>query len=107
MDLRRVFNSITYEIKELLHRVRIDTLDKENRRFTVEFDGSNSTEHIEIITKYWDSYGRCYSIRPRHHVLKLGVTGIEIVGRVEIWVHFGYPGQFMYNTKTKVIINYW
>ena len=101
-NLRTVFNSITFSVKDLLHYIEIFTLDKKKKLFRVKFDAPNTTEHIDVITKYHYNLGRCYSIRPKNHVIMLGVTSVDIVGRMGIYVYFGYPGQFMYNTKTKV-----
>ena len=73
-------------------------------RFNVEFSNDRFTEYLEITTKYWPTFGRCYSMHPRNHVLKFGVYGIDIVARVNLFIYFGYPGQFMYpNSKAKVL----
>ena len=104
-NLRRIFDSITYDQGELLHKVQIGTLDKEKAWFVVDFSQSNIDQHIEITTKYWGTYGKCYSIQPKDHILKLGVKVIDIVAQMDIYVYFGYPGQFMFYTKTKVNIN--
>lgn len=103
MDLRKVFDSITHDIKELLTYIKIYTLDREQSQFTVDFQGSNATQHIEVVTKYQNNLGKCYSIQPRGHVIQLGVVKIDIAARYDIYVYFGYPGQFMYKTKTKVL----
>ena len=105
IDPRKVFNSITHDVTELLHSVKIYPLDR-HVKFTTDFDELNHTQYIKITTKYWHNYGRCFSIQPKDHVLKTGVTIIDIIARMNVYVYFGYPGQFMYNTKTKVIINY-
>ena len=104
-NLRKIFDSITYDPTELLHKVQIGTLDKEKAWFVVDFSQSNIDQHIEITTKYWSTYGKCYSIQPKDHILKLGVKIIDIVARMDIYIYFGYPGQFMLYTKTKVNIN--
>ena len=100
--LRDIFKSVTYDIDEILFGIALFTSNKQKTRFEIDFDGQNFTEHIEITTKYWGTYGRCFSLHPKDHVLKLGVHQIEIVARMGIYIYFGYPGQFMYNTKTKV-----
>ena len=103
LDLREVFNSITYDVEEILVKMKISTLDRNNPKFKIDFEGTNTTDHIHIGTKYSDTFGRCYSIHPKDHVIELGVTKIDIVARLDIYIYFGYPGQFMYNTKTKVM----
>ena len=90
---------------ELLFRISIYTNTRKTSYFGIEFDENNFTDHLDIKTKYYHYFGRCYSIHPKDHVLKLGVNAIEIVARLKIYAYFGHPGQFTYfNTKTKVSI---
>ena len=103
LDLREIFNSITYDVEEILIHMKISTLDRHNSKFKIDFEGTNTTDHIHIGTTYSETFGRCYSIHPKDHVIELGVTKIDIVARLDIYIYFGYPGQFMYNTKTKVM----
>lgn len=103
MDLRSIFNSVTYDIDEILFRADIFTSSKQKTHFYIEFDGPNFTEHIDITTKYWPTFGRCYSMHPKDHVLRLGVRKLDIVARIDIYIYFGHPGQFLNpNTKSKV-----
>ena len=104
ISLRDIFHSISYEVEDILFSVTIFTLDRKNSMFTVNFDGSNTydNEIVEVGTKYWNSYGRCYSIRPSNQIIQLGVKIMDFVARMNIYVYFGYPGQYMYNTKVKV-----
>ena len=105
IDLRNVFNLVTHDIHELLHNVVIFTIDATQSEFVEDFnDGlnKNDTINIEITTKYHNNLGRCFSIRPKRHVIKLGVASIDFVAKMGIYVYFGHPGQYMYNTKTKV-----
>ena len=102
-NLESVFHSVTYSIDEILHRIVISTSNKDDPHFNIDFNSSNFTEYIDIQTKYWPTYGRCYSIHPKDDVLKLGVWGVDIISRINIYIYFGYPGQFMYPTsKSKV-----
>jgi hypothetical protein len=103
LDLREIFYSIKYDVDEILIHIKISTLDRKNSKFKIDFEGTNTTDHIHVDTTYSDTFGRCYSIHPKDHVIALGVTKIDIVARMDIYIYFGYPGQFMYNTKTKVI----
>ena len=104
LTLREIFDSISFEVEDILYSVTIFTLDRENSMFTLNFNGSNTYENeiAEVGTKYWNSYGRCYSIRPKKKIIEYGVKIIDFVARMNIYVYFGYPGQFMYNTKVKV-----
>ena len=103
MDLRVIFQSITYDIAELLSHITIFTASKHNTHLDIEFDRPNFTDHINITTKYWPGFGRCFSIHPKEHILKQGVNAVLFVARIDIYIYFGYPGQFMNpNTKSKV-----
>ena len=106
ITLRQILDIVTYDIYDLLFEVRFDTqfLDDIGQSSFVEtIDASNENrKHIKITTKYSRTYGKCYSIRPRNHVLKYGILVVDLVGRMDIMIYLGYPGQFMYNTKTKV-----
>ena len=103
MDLRKVFDSVTHEIEELLNYIEIFTLDRAQPQITIDFQESNTTNFIKVVSKYHHNLGKCFSIQPREHVVQLGVVKIDIFARYGLYVYFGYPGQFMYNTKTKVL----
>ena len=102
-DLRKVFNSVTYDIDEILFGIYINTLSRNNSKISIDFDGSNQSDYIVVTTKYKPNLGRCYAIHPSDHVVQLEVVGIDIVAKMNIYVYFGHPGQFMHQTKTKVI----
>ena len=103
ISLREVFNLVTYDIHELISSVRIQTLDKKIGVVRETFDRyKNETEYVEVTTKYQPNLGKCFSFRPRRHVVKLGVSTIDILAKTSIYVYMGYPGQFMFATKTKV-----
>ena len=103
-DRRLVFNEITYNASELFYRIVFHVNDNIQHKFVVDFEKSHTLQHTDITTKYWPNFGRCYSVRPKDHVIKLGINGIDISARNDIYIYFGHPGQFMYNTKTKVLV---
>ena len=108
LNLKEIFNNITRNPNELLHRVKFTTLDLNNRTFVEYFTNANENmENFEVITKYTDTLGRCYSIRPRAHIVRMGIVKIDILARTDVYVYLGYPGQFMYNTKARVRIKEW
>ena len=101
--LRTVFNDITYEVYEILKQVRISTSDLENDWIVETLNSSrNYLNNLIIVTKYQRNLGRCYSIRPKLNVIKLGILAIDFIAQIPFYVYLGYPGQFNYNTKTKV-----
>ena len=104
-DLRAIFNAITYDIDEVLSRIviRTNSNTSQQTKFTIDFEGSNFTEHIAITTKYWPVYGRCFSINPKDHVLKKGVINIDLMARIDIYIYFGHPGQFTYKSTTSKV----
>ena len=100
---RSIFNSATYNINELLNSLNVVTRDRKVPRLTLKFNEPNTSNILDITTKYWYLLGRCYSFHLKDIVLKLGIIRFEFVSRMGIFIYFGYPGQFMHpNTKTKV-----
>ena len=79
------------------------TLDPKLKWLVETFDNYKKTDYIKVTTKYQQNLGKCFSIYPQNHVLELGITSIDIVARTSIYVYMGYPGQFNFDTKTKVI----
>ena len=102
-DLQEVFKAITYDVNEMLSRMEIVTSSLNTPYYVIDFTRNNFTKHLDITTKFWSTFGRCYSLHPNDDVLKLGVTAITFETSMNIYVYFGYPGQLMYaNTKSKV-----
>ena len=107
-NLKEIFNNMTRSVNELLYWVKFTTLDRNNRTFVEDFTKANDNiENFDVITKYTDTLGRCYSIRPRAHIVRMGIVKIDILARTDVYVYLGYPGQFMYNTKARVRIKKW
>ena len=103
IDPEALFESVTYDIHEMLFRIIVYTSNKKYPSFLIDFDGTNTTKHLEITTKYSATFGRCFSFHPKDDVRKLGVRHIDIIARIDIYIYFGHPGQFMYiTTKSKV-----
>ena len=104
-NLQNIFNDVTQNLNDLLYKVKFTTLDRKNRTFAEVFsieNPNNNTKNVDIVTKYTNTLGRCYSIRPRAHVVRLGILRVEIAARLDMYIYLGYPGQFMYNTKKRV-----
>ena len=101
--LRTVFNDVTFDVHEILKQIRISTSDLENDWIVETLNSSRKyLTNLIIVTKYQRNLGRCYSIRPKQNVIKLGILSIDFVAKIPFYIYLGYPGQFNYNTKTKV-----
>ena len=59
-------------------------------------------ESINILTKYSNNLGRCFSVRPKPEVVKKGILRVAFTSYTDTYIYIGYPGQFMYNTRTRV-----
>ena len=104
LELETVFNNITHYPDEVLQKIKITTKDRNQRTFLQSFVNiKNGTDHVDIVTKYQSNLGRCYSIRPKAHIIKLEIIKIDVFAWMDIYVYIGYPGQFTYNTKERVL----
>ena len=102
-DLRRVFNDVSHNLEDIFVAIRIKTLSKETRYIDINFEKDDFNDFVTISTKYSDSFGRCFSIIPKQQVLKLGVKSIIFETRMDIYIYFGHPGQFLAaDSDTKV-----
>ena len=100
-----IFNSVTHDVREILRKLVVRTKNANTTRFTIDFDEDDISQHVDIVTKYWPSFGRCFNIAPKKNVVKQGITRIEALARISIYIYLGYPGQFMHsNSKTKVSV---
>ena len=102
-DSRSIFDSVTYDINEILTKIEISTGNKDTPQFIIDFDRKTFSEHVKISTKYWPNFGRCYSLQLKNHVIKSHVRSITLYARMSIFIYFGFPGQLMHpNHKSKV-----
>ena len=94
-DLRKVFDDITHDIDEIFVNIRIKTLNKERRYANVNFMIDSYNNFLIISTKYSDTFGRCFSIIPTKEVQQLGVQSMIFETRMDVYIYFGHPGQFL------------
>ena len=108
IDARTLFLTATHNVDEIIYRVEMKTLSYDFPTYEIDFSKDGFENNVSITTKFYHHFGRCYSIHPKGDVLKFGVTSINFITRINIYVYFGYPGQFMFsNTKSKVSSVIW
>ena len=104
-DLHVIYDSITYDLDEILFSITIFTNNGTRDGVIIELNKMQYYDDIEVTTKYWNTLGKCYSIYPKNHLLEQSILRIDMVSHIDTYIIFGYPGQFMHpNTKTKVIV---
>ena len=94
-DLRKVFEDITHDIDKIFVNIRIKTLNKERRYVDINFMIGDYNNFLIISTKYSDTFGRCFSIIPSKEVQQLGVQSMIFETRMDVYIYFGHPGQFL------------
>ena len=102
-NLRDVFNDISHDVDEIIKGIRIKTLDKQNPYVDIDFSEENFKEKIDVTTKFWNTFGRCYSIIPKIDVLQLGVYSFIIETFMDVYVYFGHPGQFTSSNRNQKV----
>ena len=103
VDPRQMFNTITYNVSELFSKIVVRTLSHDEPKITIDFSSWNGSGRVILETKYSATFGRCYSIHLSDEIIQFGIISVAIETKVDIYVYFGYPGQFMHvNTKSKV-----
>ena len=103
MDPRDVFQVITYNASEIFNKIIVRTLNQQEPKINIDFSEDKATERILINTKFYATFGRCYSIEMPDDIIANGIISIEFIAKVDIYVYFGHPGQFMHvDTKAKV-----
>ena len=104
-DPRHIFNEVSHDLNDILNGIQIKTLNKETPYIDIDFNKKSYTSYLEIATKFWNTFGRCYSIQPSEKVRQLGVVSMIFEAKMDIYVYFGHPGQFLSaNRNQKVIL---
>ena len=58
------------------------------------------------VTKYDQTFGKCFSIEINPNVTKMGITKIEFYAKLNIYIYLHHPGQYMdVDSKSKVSPN--
>jgi len=106
IDPRDLFNKVSHGIDDLLNGIQIKTLNKNKPYIDIVFNHKNSSTHLNITTKFWNTFGRCFSIRPSDKIRQLGVVSMIIEGKMDFYVYFGHPGQFLSANRNQKVLDY-
>ena len=106
IDLRYVFENITYRANELFSEIVVNTLSTDEPKIEIDVSERNLYEMVNIDTKYSATFGRCYSIQLSEKIIRHGIISVAFKTKRDVYVYFGHPGQFMHvNTKAKVFFS--
>ena len=94
-NLREVFYKVSYEVDEILKGIRIKTLSTTDPYIDIAFSDNRYHPYLNVTTKLWNTFGRCYSIIPKSELQQLGIVSMIFEAKMDIYVYFGHPGQFL------------
>ena len=94
-NLREVFNKVSYEVDEILKGIRIKTLSTAHPYIDIVFSENRYDTYLNVTTKLWNTFGRCYSIIPKSELQRLGIVSMIFEAKLDIYIYFGHPGQFL------------
>ena len=94
-NLREVFNKVSYEVDEILKGIRIKTLSTTHPYIDIVFSENRYDTYLNVTTKLWNTFGRCYSIIPKSELQRLGIVSMIFEAKLDIYIYFGHPGQFL------------
>ena len=101
---REIFHDITHELHELIDIVEISTQSLARPKIVIDTQKELNKIYVEFSTKYVDTFGRCYTMKPARDLLDLGVTKVEFVSYIGVYVFLEHPGQHLHvNSRSKVI----
>ena len=104
-DPHVIYDSITHDVDEIISSMTFKTANRTTyNKVKIEFNKTHLYDDIRVTTAYTAFFGKCYSIRPKVHLLSQGIQAIDIVTHNDAYVYFGHPGQLMHpDTTTRVI----
>ena len=105
-DAREFFHNITYEIHEVIEKIKISTMSlnkSEAKIYITQFENFKQ-ENVEFHTQYEDTYGRCYTVNATQRLLDLGLKYVEFIARMGVYIFIEHPGQHLHgNSRSKVM----
>ena len=105
-DAREFFHNITYEIHEVIEKIKISTMSLKKSEAKIEITQFENfkQEFVEFHTQYEDTYGRCYTMNATQSLLRLSLKYVEFVARMGVYIFIEHPGQHLHgNSRSKVV----
>ena len=103
---RELFYKVSHGIENIINGIQIKTLNKDNPYVDITFNQKDYSRYLYITVKFWNTFGRCFSITPRDEVRQLGIVSMIFEGKMDFYVYFGHPGQFLSANRNQKVINY-
>ena len=116
-----IFNDITHNLFEVLEEMVVSTKFKVKLKLIPDDSTSKSTfklkpdedtsrskdklEHpdVKVVTKYDETFGKCFSVELGPEITALGVTKLDFVSKLNIFIYLHHPGQYMdVDSRSKV-----
>ena len=92
---------MSHNLSYLIKFIEISTADSARPKIKVPI--RKKSEEATLVTKYDNTFGRCYSLQLDRSVTALGITKIEFSTRLNIYIYLHHPGQYMdVDSKSKV-----
>ena len=110
-DAWRLFREVTYDLHELLSIVSISTSDPDTPEVNITFGEREMTEAERLrdekvarfVTKFDDTFGRCFMMYIEPEVARLGIVNIVATAKLGVYIYIHHPGQYTdVDSKTKV-----
>ena len=92
-----VFSEVTYGLDELLEKTTVIT---ENSK--VILDLTENSKDVTLVEMNSKTFGRCYSIQLSNDIVKQGISELEFIAKMNTYVYFHHPGQFLQKSKSKL-----
>ena len=102
-DARQFYHNITYEIDEVIEKIKISTMSLITPKVTITKFNEFKQEYVEFYTQYEDTYGRCYTLNATQALLSLRLKYVTFITRMGVYVFIEHPGQHLHgNSRSKV-----
>ena len=88
-----IFNDITYELHELLEYIIVHTNNVSNPEVSIDLKESSKYGKVDIMPA--KTYGRCYSIQLGKRIVAQGVSKIDFLSNMNLYIYFHHQGQFL------------